>query len=83
MTHKACESKLCSVLRSSMHPYPGIRVAIGRAVVYYAWTDREFSAGIKCRHCTQRPFSLWNTIIFPVITYVIQDIQNTQFCCSM
>ena len=34
-----------------MHPYPGIRVAIGRAVVYYAWTDREFSAGIKCRHC--------------------------------
>ena len=34
-----------------MHPYPGNRVAIGRAVVCYAWDDREFSEGIKCRHC--------------------------------
>ena len=53
MTHEACESKLHvrSVVRSSMHPYPGIWVAIGRVVVYYAWAAREFSAGIKYRHC--------------------------------
>ena len=51
MTNEACESKLRSVVMSSMHPYPGNRVAIGRAVVYYAWAAREFSAGIKCRHC--------------------------------
>ena len=50
MTHE-CESKLRSVVRSSMQTYPGNRVAIGRAVVYYAWAAREFSAGIKCRHC--------------------------------
>ena len=54
MTHEACESKLRSVVRSSMHPYPGNWVAIGHAVVYYAWAAREFSAGIKCRHCRCR-----------------------------
>ena len=52
MTHEAFESNLRSVVRSSMHPYPGNWVAIGRAVVYYAWTAREFSAGIKCQHCS-------------------------------
>ena len=52
MMHGACESKLRSVVRSSMHPYPGNWVAIGRAVVYYVWTAREFSAGIKFRHCS-------------------------------
>ena len=52
MTHEACESKLRSVVRSSMHPYPGNWVAIGHAVVYYALAARKFSAGIKCRHCT-------------------------------
>ena len=48
MTHEACESKLRSVVRSSMHPYPGNWVAIWRAVVYYACAARSFSAGIKC-----------------------------------
>ena len=38
-------------MRSSMHPYPGNRVAIGRAVVYYAWFACKCSAGIKCQHC--------------------------------
>ena len=52
MDHLACESKLRSVVRSSMHPCPGIWVEIGRAVVYYARAARAFSAGIKCRHCT-------------------------------
>ena len=51
MTHEACESKLRSVVRSSKHPHPGNCVAIRHAVVYYAWAAREFSAGIKCRHC--------------------------------
>ena len=55
MTHEACKSKLRSVVRSSMHPYPGNRVAMGRAVMYYAWAARQFSAGIKCRHCTCTP----------------------------
>ena len=54
MTHVACESKLCSVTRSSLHPCPGNLVAIGRAVVYYAWTAQAFSAGIKCRHCMSK-----------------------------
>ena len=26
-------------------------VAIGHAVVYYAWAAHTFSAEIKCRHC--------------------------------
>ena len=29
MTHEACESRLRSVVRSFMHPYPGYWVAIG------------------------------------------------------
>ena len=51
MTHAACESKLRSVVTSSMHSYPGNWVAIGHAVVYYARGAHAFSAGIKCRHC--------------------------------
>ena len=51
MTHVACESKLHSVLRSSMYPCPLSRVAIGRVFMYYARAARAFSAGIKCRHC--------------------------------
>ena len=52
MTNVACESKLRSVVRSSVHPCPGKWVAIRREVVYYV---NAFSAGIKCRHCR----SLW------------------------
>ena len=51
MTHVACEFKLRSVVRSSMHPCPNNRVAIERAVVYFARAAYTFSAGIKCRHC--------------------------------
>ena len=36
MTHGPCDSKLCSVVRSCVHPWPGNWVAIGLAVVYYA-----------------------------------------------
>ena len=52
MTQVACESKLRSVVRSSMHPCPENLIAIGRAVVYYAQAAHAFSAGIKCRHCS-------------------------------
>ena len=52
MTHVACETKLRSFVRSSMHICPGNVVAIGRAVVYYARAAHIFSAGIKCRHCS-------------------------------
>ena len=44
MTHVACESKLRSLVRSFIHPWPRNWVTIGRAVVYYA------RAGIKCHH---------------------------------
>ena len=51
MTHVACESKLRSIVRPSVHPRPGNLVAIRSAVVYYVRDARAFSAGIKCRHC--------------------------------
>ena len=50
MTHVACESKLLSVVMSSMHPYPGYWVAIMWAVVYSARSAHTFSAWIQCRH---------------------------------
>ena len=37
MTHVASQSKLLSVVRSSMHTWPGNWVAIGCEVVYDAW----------------------------------------------
>ena len=40
MTYVTCESKLRSVLRSSMHLCPGNWVATGCAVVYYARADQ-------------------------------------------
>ena len=54
MTDVACESKLGSVVRLSMHPCPGNWVAIGRVVVYHAWPAHAFCAGIKCCHCICR-----------------------------
>ena len=51
MTNVACETKLHSVVTSSMHPCLGNCVAIGHAVVYHARTAHAFRAGIKCRHC--------------------------------
>ena len=52
MTHIGFETKLRSVVKSHMHPCPGICVATGRAVVNHAWAARSLSAGIECRHCT-------------------------------
>ena len=51
MAHVAWESKLHSVVSSSMHPCPGNWVSIGRAVVYYTKAAHTLSAGIRCRHC--------------------------------
>ena len=48
MVKVACESKLRSVMRSSIKPCPRNREAIGRLFVY----AHAFSAGIKSRHCT-------------------------------
>ena len=47
MTQAACQS----IVRSSMHPYPGNCVAIGHVVVFYARAAHAFSAGIKYWHC--------------------------------
>ena len=47
VTNVAYESKLRSVVRSSMHPWQtGVRSCITPGL------PRLFSAGIKCRHCT-------------------------------
>ena len=35
-----------------MHPCTGKWMAIERVIVYYARVCQEFSAGIKCRHCS-------------------------------
>ena len=40
----ACESKLCSVVRWSIHQSPGKWMAIGCAAVHYAQAARAFSA---------------------------------------
>ena len=50
MTQVRWNSKLRSVVRSSMHQCPGNWVAIGTVVMYYARAVQVFSAGIKCRH---------------------------------
>ena len=63
MTHVACESKRRSVVRWSMHPWPGNLLTIGRVVVYYARAAYEFSTGIKCRHCT-RCWKVWYFVHF-------------------
>ena len=47
------ESMLRSVVRSHMHLCPWNWVAIGHAVVYYFWTDKALSVGIRCRHCSR------------------------------
>ena len=52
MTHVYCKSKVRLVIRSFLHPYPKKWVSIGHAVMHYAWSAHEFSARIKCRHCS-------------------------------
>ena len=46
-----------------MHPWRGNRVAIRRAVVFYARPAQAFIEVIKCRYCTSR-----NSNIFHVQT---------------
>ena len=52
MTNITLKLELCSILRSSMHTWPGTWVAIGRAVVYSARAVHTFSAGITRQHCS-------------------------------
>ena len=49
-THVAFESHLSLVVRSSMPPYLGNWVAIGRAVVWYDRAAHAHSGGFKCWH---------------------------------
>ena len=51
MSQVSSESKLRSVVSSSMHPCPGNWVAIGSAVVYYPRAAQAFDSGIRYRHC--------------------------------
>ena len=51
MPKVACESKLPSLVRYSIHPCPGNWVAIERPVVYYVRATQAFSAEIKCLQC--------------------------------
>ena len=71
--HVDCESKLLSVVRSSMHPWPGNLLSIGRWVVYYARATYAFRAGIKCRHCTS---SIINCILATFYIYTLLRRSN-------
>ena len=46
----------CYVRDLWSHPCPRNWLAIGRAVVYFAWVAHAFSAGIKCGHCRSTAF---------------------------
>ena len=59
MTHVACESKLRSFVRSSVHPCPGDWVAIERLAVHHAPAAQAFGAGIECRHCSWQLHPCW------------------------
>ena len=50
MNHVACESKIRSVVRLSMHPRSANWVVVWRAAVYCAQASHASSAGIKCQH---------------------------------
>ena len=64
MTNKACESKILSIMRSSMYPCPGNWIAIGRAVVYCARAAQAFRVAIKCRHWTSKTTTTLSCPVF-------------------
>ena len=91
MTHIACESKLLSLVRSSMHSWQGSWVAIGHAVVYSTWAAHAFSAGIKCLHCTS--YDIFTTIsnltimktletCFVSVTTICLRLHGRHLCCT-
>ena len=73
MTHVACESKLRSVERSSMHPCPGNWVAIVRAVVHSTLAAHALSAGKKYLRCTSLSHS---SISHQILTFVFENIKT-------
>ena len=79
MTHVACESKLRSIERSFIHPWPRNWVTIGRAVVYYARAPHAFSAGIKCRHCIYS--SIHSFIYESMYLSIIVPIYSSMYVC--
>ena len=72
MPQVACESKLPSRVRSSIHPCPGNWVAIERPVVYNAQAAQVFRAGIKCRQSIAREinFRHWTWIHCILLVHV-------------
>ena len=65
MTHAyvACETKLLSVVRSSIHSWPGNMVAVGCVVVYYARLPmhlvQELNVGTVRHHLVLDVTYLW------------------------
>ena len=57
MTHVAYESKLRSVVRSSMP-----KILVGNRACGQARDTQAFSAGIKCRHCSLTMHNLQNIV---------------------
>ena len=69
-TYVACESKLHSVVRSSMHPCTVNCIACGCTVVYFVRAAHAFSAVIICWHCIY--VSWWYSLLF-------QNCKNTEY----
>ena len=63
MAHVACESNLCSTVRSYMHQSQGKLCGNQACVVHSARATHIFRAGIKCRHCTLLPWNRLSPII--------------------
>ena len=83
MTHEACESKLVSGVRSSIDPWPRNWVAIGCAVVYYAYAAHAFSALIKCRHCKVAYMVYFSTryFLYTLFLFTCSNSANTTYTC--
>ena len=64
----------CEVRDLWSHPWPGNWVAIGRAVVYYAWAGHAYSTGFKYRHCTLKIISYW---------FLKQFLYFSAVCCQV
>ena len=86
MTQVACESRLCSVVRSEITHSQETRFKIKGAVVYFALAAHTFSVGIKCQYCrypatrshwilTWHHEGLVSSVNFPMPLYMHFDIQ--------